>query len=386
TEPCELNPAQRQGDVMKTKVALLRSSPGEWESAEVDLAEPEQGELLVRMMASGLCHSDDHVAKADVPFDIFPAVGGHEGAGIVERVGPNTPGWTPGEHVVLTFLPSCGRCRWCASGMQNLCDNGATIMAGTRTDGSYRMTENGKPVGQFSGISTFSQWSTVSVLSAVKIPDDVPFQVACLTGCGVSTGWGSAVNSADVRPGDVVIVMGIGGIGINAIQGAANAGASVLIAVDPVEFKRESAMEFGATHAVATMEEATEIARSYTNGQGADSCIVSVGVTTGEHIALGVEAIRKGGTCVATGVGSLETKGIPISPSHLAFYQKRIQGALFGASNPNRDIPAMIEMYRRGGLRLDELVTRTYTLDQVNEGYADMHAGKNIRGVLIHEH
>jgi Zn-dependent alcohol dehydrogenase len=230
-----------------------------------------------------------------------------------------------------------------------------------------------------------SQWSTVSALSAIPCPDDIPLEVACLTACGVGTGWGSAVNSAQVKPGDVVIVMGVGGI-INAVQGASNAGASIVVAVDPVELKRDTALKLGATHATATMKEAMELCGPLTNGHGADSCIVCVGVTSGAHIAEGVDAIRKGGTCVVTGIGRPDEVGIPISPTMLTLFQKRIQGSLFGASNPTKDIPLMLELYRQGRLKLDELVTRTYPLEEVNQGYTDMHAGINMRGVIVHEH
>jgi S-(hydroxymethyl)glutathione dehydrogenase/alcohol dehydrogenase len=246
------------------------------------------------------------------------------------------------------------------------------------------MSLDGQPVGQMCGISTFAEHTLVSVASAVKVADDLPLEKACLVGCGVGTGWGSAVNSAEVYPGQTVIVMGIGGIGINAVQGASHAGAMHVIAVDPVEFKREKAMELGATHAFENMQEATEFAQSVTNGQGADSAIVTVGVTTGQHIAEAFSSIRKAGTVVVTGLGDITEVGIPISPGELTLFQKRVQGALFGASSPSRDILAMLELYRSGKLHLDELVTNTYTLDTVNEGYADMHAGKNLRGVLIH--
>ncbi|MHB1582413.1 MAG: NDMA-dependent alcohol dehydrogenase [Acidimicrobiales bacterium] len=371
---------------MKTRTAIVRNAPSKWEVVEVDLDGPRQGELLVRMVASGLCHSDDHLTTGDLPVSAHAMAGGHEGSAIVEEVGPDTPDWKPGDRIVMSFLPSCGRCRWCATGMQNLCDHGAITLSGVRLDGSFRMTLDGEPVGQMSGLATFSEYSTISVQSAVRCPDDVPLEVACLTGCGVGTGWGSAVNSAEVRPGDVVIVMGVGGIGINAVQGASHAGASVIVAVDPVEFKRSTALKLGATHAVATMEEAMATVHPLTNGQGADSCIVCVGVTGGEHVAQGLDAVRKGGTCVVTGIGKMLETGIPVSPTMLTLFQKRIQGSLFGASNPTRDIPLMLELYRQGRLRLDELVTRTYTLDQVNEGYADMHAGRNIRGVIVHQH
>jgi NDMA-dependent alcohol dehydrogenase len=371
---------------MKTKTAIVREGSRQWDVVEADLDGPRQDELLVRMVASGLCHSDDHLTTGDLALGYYPAAGGHEGAGVIEEVGPNTPGWKVGDRVVLAFLPACGRCRWCASGMQNLCDSGARTLDGTRADGSYRMTFEGKGLGQLSGLATFSQWSTVSVLSAVHCPDDIPLEVACLTGCGVGTGWGSAVNSAEVTPGDVVVVMGVGGIGINAVQGANHAGASVVVAVDPVELKRTTALKLGATHAATNMAEAMEIVRPLTNGQGADSCIVCVGVTSGSHIAEGVDAIRKGGTCVVTGIGKRDELGIPVSPTMLTLFHKRIQGALFGGSNPTKDIPLVLELYRQGRLHLDELITRNYKLDEINQGYTDMHAGINIRGVILHEH
>ncbi len=375
---------QKMGAEMKTRAAVLRQAPGEWEIVTLDVEEPRQGELLVKMVASGLCHSDDHVCTGDIPVGQYPFVGGHEGAGIVEKVGPHTPGFEVGDHVVMSFLPGCGRCRWCASGMQNLCDLGATLLVGSRADGSFRMTLDGQPVGQMCGISTFAEHSLVDVASAVKVAKDLPLDKACLVGCGVGTGWGSAVNSAKVSPGQTVIIMGIGGIGINAVQGAAHAGATNVIAVDPVAFKREKAQELGATHAFATMAEATAFAQSVTNGQGADSAVVTVGVTTGAHVAEAFASIRKAGTVVVTGLGNLTEIGIPISIGELTLFQKRIQGSLFGESSPSRDILSMLDLYRAGKLKLDELVTRTYTLETVNQGYKDMHDGKNLRGVLIH--
>jgi S-(hydroxymethyl)glutathione dehydrogenase/alcohol dehydrogenase len=363
---------------------VLSEQPGKWEVTEVDLDPPGQGELLVRMAAAGLCHSDDHIATGDLPTASLPMAGGHEGAGIVEEVGPDTPGWKAGDKVVLSFLPMCGLCKWCASGMQNLCDNGAGVLVGTRADGSRRMRAGGAEVSQAAGVSTFSELSTVSVRSAVKIADDIPLDAACLTSCGVSTGWGSAVNSAGVRPGHVVIVAGVGGIGMNAVQGAAHAGASVIIAADPVAMKREASFRFGATHAVETIDEAADLARGFTNGQGADSCIVCVGITTPEHVAKGVEAIRKGGTCVMTGLGRFADDGsIPVAVRHIVLYQKRLQGSLFGASSPSKDIPAMLDLYRQGRLKLDELITSRYSLDEVNKGYQDMRDGRNLRGIIV---
>ena len=377
---------------MKTKTAIVSSypdkavGPNKWEVVEVDLDEPRQGELLIKMIASGLCHSDDHISTGDIPVGIYPIAGGHEGAGVVAAIGPNTPGWEIGDHAVLSFLPGCGKCRWCANGQQNLCDLGANLLSGARPDGSFRMHMNGEPVGQMCGISTFSEYSLVSVDSAIKVAKDLPLDKACLVGCGVGTGFGSAEKSANVQPGDTVIVMGIGGIGINAVQGAAIKGASHVIAVDPVELKREKAMELGATHAFGNMEEATAFAQSVTNGQGADSCIVTIGITKGEHVAEAFNAIRKAGTVVVTGLGDLTEVGIPIPLGVLTLFQKRIQGSLYGESSPTKDIPRLLAMYQAGILKLDELVTNTYTLDTINDGYADMHSGKNLRGVLIHNH
>jgi NDMA-dependent alcohol dehydrogenase len=376
---------------MKTRSAVIsqaptKESPGTYEVVEIDLEEPRQGEILVKMAASGLCHSDDHIATGDIPVATYPFIGGHEGSGVVEQVGPNTSGYEVGDHVIFSFLPGCGRCRWCAAGMQNLCDLGAGLLSGGRPEDptSYRAhLPDGTNVGQMCGIGTFSEYSTVSLNSAVKIDKDLPLDKVCLLGCGVGTGWGSAVNSADVRPGDTVIVMGIGGIGINAVQGAAHAGASNVIAVDPVAFKREKAMELGATHTFDNIAEADEFAKSQTNGQGADSVIVTIGVVHGEHVAQAFAATRKAGTVVVTGLGDITEVGIPVSIGELTLFQKRIQGSLFGQSSPSSDILRQAQMYRDGKIKLDELVTRTYTLDEVAQGYEDMHAGKNIRGVIV---
>lgn len=368
-----------------TRVSLVRGAPGTYETATVELDDPRQGEVTVKLAASGLCHSDDHVATGDVPVAVYPYAGGHEGAGVVTAVGPNTPGYEVGDHVVFSFLPACGKCEFCAQGLSNLCDLGASLLTGARADDptSFRMTENGQPVGQQCGISTFSEYTTASVDSVVKIGKDVPLKSAALVGCGVPTGWGSAVNSANIKPGAVVIVMGIGGIGANALQGAAHAGAGTIMAVDPVAFKRDKAKEFGATHACETIEEATELARSLTNGQGADATIVTIGVVRGEHVGQALASIRKAGTVVLTGLGNITEVGAPIALGDLTLMQKRLQGSLFGQSNPRRDIPNLLRMYAKGQLKLDELVTREYQLDEVAQAYEDMHAGRNIRGVVV---
>lgn len=367
---------------MKTRGAVLFEAPGAWEIVEIEVEPPRQNELLVEMVASGLCHSDDHYVQGDTIAPL-PLAGGHEGAGRVVEVGPHTSGWSVGDHVVMSFLPACGRCRWCASGQQNLCDMGRFLRDGCREDGSFRMSLPGddRNLAQMCGISTFSEHTLIDVAAAIKVPKDISLEAACLTGCGVGTGWGSAVNSADISPGDTVIVMGNGGIGIHAVQGARHAGASHVIAVDPIELKREMAGKVGATAAFATMHEATEFARSHTNGQGADAAIVCTGVLESDHVTQAFAAIRKAGTVVVTAIGQHETE-ISVNARELTLFQKRIQGSVFGESNPTTDIARMLDMYVNGDLILDELVTRTYALDEINQGYADMHAGINMRGVI----
>ena len=372
---------------MKTVSALLHSQPGRYEPTEVDLDGPRRGELLVRMVAAGLCHTDDHVAVGDSPAFRLPIAGGHEGAGVVVEVGPDTPGWAEGDHVVLCFTAVCGECRMCSTGQQNLCDLGGRLFTGARLDDptSFRMSHRGRPVVQAHGVSALSQHTVVDVRSAVKIDPDVPLERAVLVSCGVATGWGSVTHMSDARAGDVVVVMGVGGVGTNSVQAACAIGARAVIAVDPVEFKRETAVRFGATHTAATMAEGTAIARSLTQGQGADATIVTVGVVDGSHIAEAVDSIRKGGTVVLTGTGGMRQGGIPINTTMFTVFQKRLQGALFGGCNPRWDIPNLLAQYAAGTLELDALVTRTYTLDQVAQGYDDMKAGANIRGLVLFE-
>jgi NDMA-dependent alcohol dehydrogenase len=374
---------------VETRGAIIREAPGKFEVVDLVSDDPRPGEIQVKLAASGMCHSDDHLATGDIPVAHYPMAGGHEGAGVVTAVGTNTKGFKEGDHVVFSFLPACGRCRWCASGMSYLCDLGAGLLVGARFDDleSFRFsTSDGTPVGQMCGLGTFSGYTTVNAESAVKIPDDIPLEVACLTGCSVGTGWGSSVTAAKVEPGETVIIMGIGGIGANAVQGAAYAGASHVIAVDPVAFKREKAQEFGATETFENIEEAADFARSVTNGQGADKAIVTVGVTTGQHVAQAFSAIRKAGVVIVTGLGDItDQTGIPISVGELTLFAKEIKGAMFGDSNPHTDILKMLRLYQEGNLKLDEQITKRYTLDEVNQGYEDMHSGKNIRGVIIYD-
>ncbi len=367
---------------MKTKTAIVREVPGLWEVHELELDAPKEHEVLVRMVGSGLCHSCAHIAQGDVSVPHLPLAGGHEGAGVIEEVGPGVRGLSVGDHIVTSFIPTCGRCRFCASGQGNLCDNGAVIMEGKQLDGTYRMHLGDEDVAQEILLSTFSEYTVLSEWSCIKIDKDVPLQVASLLGCGVPTGWGSATNGAKVAPGDVVVVYGVGGVGINAVQGASHSGAGRVIAVDPVAFKRETALKLGATDAVATHEEALDLAQSVTNGQGADSAIVTIGTVTGQHIASAASATRKGGTVVVTGASHETEANIPMSVLELVMYQRRIQGTLFGMMSPAKDVPILLGLWQQGHLKLEEIATTTYALDDINKGYEDMHAGVNMRGVI----
>jgi NDMA-dependent alcohol dehydrogenase len=370
---------------MKTKAAILRAPHTDWEVAELELDPPRDNEVLIRFVAAGLCHSDEHLRTGDLP-GRYPIIGGHEGAGVIEEVGPGVTRVKKGDHVVCSFIPSCGRCRFCSTGQQNLCDLGATILEGKMTDGTFRCHLDGEDLGGFCMVGSFSQWAVLSEFSCVPVDRDLPLETAVLVGCGVPTGWGSAVYAAGVRPGETVVIYGIGGIGINAVQGARHAGARNVVAVDPIAFKREKAEELGATHSAASAEEAQELVTNLTLGVGADNAIVTVGVVKEDVVESAFNAVRKGGTVTVTGLGNLMEKTIHLNGAMLTLFQKRVQGTLFGSANPIYDIKKMLDLYRTGDIKLDELVTKNYRLEDINEGYQDLLDGRNIRGVIIHEH
>lgn len=368
---------------MKSQAAVLFEAPGKLEITEIELDTPRQDELVVQMVASGICHSDDHMIVGDLGVNL-PMACGHEGAGIVVETGPATKGYEVGDHVVLAWIPSCGRCRWCASGQQNLCDLGGQTLAGARADDpdSYRLRLDGENLAQAAGVSTFSEYTLVSTNSAVKIPKHLPLDAACLAACSVGTGWGSAVRVGDVQPGQVVIVMGVGGVGIHAVQGAAMAGAAHVLAVEPVALRRDAAMKAGATAVFADIDEAADVARELTNGQGADVAIVCIGVTTPDHIAAAFSAIRKGGSTVVTGLGKGDTVGIPVSPIELALFEKKLLGSLYGSCSPTWDIPMLLNLYDQGILKIDEFITKRYPLAQVNDAFAGMHSGSSVKAII----
>ncbi len=371
---------------MKARGAVIHEIGGQWTVHDLELDDPQDNEVLIQVMASGLCHSDDHFVTGDIPVAL-PMVGGHEGAGVVVKVGSKVTRVKPGDHVATLFIPACGECRYCARGQSYICNNGAGMELGLGMDGTprFHFAESGVGLGGVTRLGTFANYLVCHESQAIRLPDDIPFELACLVSCGVATGWGAAVNGGQVRAGDVVLVMGVGGVGMNAVQGARHAGADHVLVAEPVEWKRNAALDFGATEVFASISDAKQRIAELTNGQGVDVAIVTVGRVDGELLGEAFEATGKAGTTVLVSVGSYE-KSITISPQDFTNFAKRLQGVMYGLCNPVADIPRLLQMYKDGRLKLDELVTNRYDVSQINEAYADMHSGKNIRGVVVHTH
>jgi NDMA-dependent alcohol dehydrogenase len=363
---------------------VLRSPETEYEIVELEVLDPGPGEVLVEMAYAGLCHSDEHLRHSN-PGGRYPIVGGHEGSGVVTAVGPGVTAVAPGDHVVTSFLPACGHCRFCARGRSNICDKGATIASGKLPSGTFPFRLDDEPLGGFCMVGAFAQHTLLSEFSCVKIDPWLPLDTAALVACSVPTGWGSAVYAGGTRPGDVVVVVGLGGVGVNAVQGARHAGALHVIGVDPVAMKREFAESLGATRTVASAEEAAGLARQLSRGTGADVVIVTVGKMSAEAYAGAAAALGKGGTLVLTALADRPEDGnVSLGGQLATVFEQRIQGSLFGSCNPFTDIPKLLRLHEEGRLELDRLITRRYSLDEVNQGYRDQAAGETIRGLLDH--
>jgi len=381
---------------MKSKAAILWETGAKWSVEEIELDPPRSGEVLVKLAASGLCHSDDHLVTGDMVLDPalaeafglqqLPIIGGHEGAGEVVEVGPNVKDLAPGDHVVMSFIPACGRCPSCAIGQQHLCDLGAFLLAGRQvTDFTSRHhAVDGSDLGVMCCLGTLEPFTVVSEASCIKIEPHIPLERAALVGCGVTTGWGSAVNAAAVGAGETVVVVGLGGIGMNALQGARMAGADKIVGVDPLESKRVKASTFGATHTAASMEEAQALVAELTRGAMADKAILTVSVAYGDLIAPLMNLTKKAGRAVVTAVAPMSQTDVKLDLFIMAMSRKELVGCIFGNANPRRDVPRLLEHYMDGKLLLDELVTNTYELEDVNQGYEDMRNGTNVRGVIVY--
>jgi len=368
---------------MDVTAAVFREVGAPLSIERITLDPPAPTEVLVRVAAAGLCRTDYHVMRGERRIAMRPMVLGHEAAGVVEQVGAQVHDVRAGDHVVLTFIPACGKCHWCRRGQHHLCAEGPRITAGPQLDGSYRRRDaSGNAVGAFCMIGGFAERTVVDRASIIVIDKDVPLDVASLVACGVPAGVGAARHRAGVKPGDSVLVVGCGGDGMNVVQGAALCGASTIIAADIVKAKLDWAREFGATHSVdASREDVVRAVHELTGGIGVDHAFVCIDPP--RTLLLAFRATAKGGNVVVTALTPDAVGEVKIPPLELLVTQKAVMGAVYGFDSPRRQIPELLMLYRSGELKLRELISRTYRLDDINHGYADLEAGKNLRGVVV---
>jgi Zn-dependent alcohol dehydrogenase len=344
---------------------------------DVDIEAPRAGEVRVRVAACGLCHSDVTVIDAGY---LLPIIVGHEAAGVVESVGEGVTHLAPGDHVVLTPIPPCGRCYWCARGETGLCVNGASVTTATFLDGGTRLSRAGGVVYRGVGLGAFADMVVVPATGAVRIADDVPLDVACVIGCAVQTGVGAVFNTAGVLPGDTVLVIGLGGIGQAAVQGARLAGAARVIASDPIEARREAAQKLGATDVVDPSREDVVARTRELTEVGADHVFECVG--SGPLIETALDAIRPGGKVVMVGAPPID-HSVTINAAVLfGVAEKKLMGCFIGSANSQREIPRLVDLWRGGTLDLEAMITRRRPLDEINDAVDDLRAGRGIRTVL----
>jgi S-(hydroxymethyl)glutathione dehydrogenase/alcohol dehydrogenase len=356
------------------KAAVLYEPNTPLKIEELDLNEPGPGEVLVKLMASGVCHSDWHIVKGDWTYHILPTVLGHEGAGVVEEVGDNVSGVKPGDHVILSWKPSCGVCEMCQKGWPNLCDRSPVVSSKPSVRGT------GVVINQLAGLGTFANYTVVPEVAAVPIDKDIPFAQAALVGCGVTTGVGAVLNTAQVQPGSTVAVFGCGGVGLNCIQGAAIANASTIIAVDLLDNKLEMAREFGATHTVnASREDPVERIKELTGGQGAHYAFEAIGLAA-EPFVQSIQCTRKRGISVWVGHAPVNTP-VTIDAREL-MPEKSVIGSMYGTARPQIEFPRLLNLYKAGKLKLDELITRRFPLEEVNAAFEVLGRGEVARSVL----
>ena len=356
---------------MRIKAAVMYEVGQPLVVEAVELDPPKANEVLVRIVASGVCHSDVHYFTGDLPRDT-PVVLGHEGAGVVEAVGAGVTRVQPGDHAVLTFLPACGKCRWCHQGQPTLCEVGAQVEKGRMLDGTSRLhrAADGVDIRNLLLVSSFAEYSVVPENSVLRVEKHLPLERLCLLGCGFSTGFGAATRAAHIRPGETVTIIGCGGLGLAAVQGARLSGAGKIICVDVHEQKLDLARKFGATHTIqyrrdieAVIQEVMDI----TWGVGTDFSMEFVGADqTDETVAMAYGACRKGGTILMVGVGQASKKTIPLNPVDFSLYRKHLQGVLFGDTQFLSDIPAFIDLYEKKQIDLDGMVSQEFRLEDVN--------------------
>lgn len=365
---------------MKAKAAVLFEVGQRLQIRDVEVQAPRADEVLVRMAAGGICHSDLHAMTGHLVASL-PAILGHEGSGIVTDVGPGVTSVKPGDHVIPLWRLSCGSCEYCSGGRPALCPEGTQIrMTGRLLDGSTRFTLDGKEIKHFAGVSTFSEYSVIPARAVLKIPDDFPLDRAALLGCAVITGVGAVFNCARVRPGSSVAVFGAGGIGLNVIQGAAIAGAEKIIAVDVLPNKLEFARQFGATHTInGASGNAVEQIKALTDGKGVEYAFEAIGLPATMRQAY--DSLRKRGMAVVIGVAPMTTE-VSVPVMTLVYEERILTGSVYGSSRPAIDIPKLIALYRGGKLKLDELLTRRYPFAEINEAYGALERGEVARSVV----
>ncbi|MBZ0125485.1 MAG: Zn-dependent alcohol dehydrogenase [Rhodocyclaceae bacterium] len=364
----------------RAKAAICREINQPVVVEEIEVEPPRRGEVMIKLAACGVCHSDYSVTTGTIPFPP-PVVLGHEGAGIVVEVGEGVTGIAVGDAVVSSFVSMCGKCRYCQTGRPQLCDQAAKA-AFTLPDGTVRTKDlKGNPLNVFSGCGVMAEYATLHTDNVVKIDKDIPLDRAALVSCGVMTGVGAVVNTARVAPGSIAVVFGCGGVGLNAIQGCAIAGAAMIVAVDTADAKLEMARQFGATHVLnAKAEENVVKALRKLTGGGADYAFECVGY--GEVAAQAYGCLRKGGTAVVVGVAS-QKDNTTVRTASLTFEEKTLTGSYFGSARPREDFPRLLALYRNKRLKLDELITRTYRIEEAPQAFADLASGKNARGVIV---
>jgi NDMA-dependent alcohol dehydrogenase len=363
----------------KAAVVVAYNEPVE--VRDVELTGPKAGEIKIAVRASGVCHSDLSVQNGTVPLPP-PVVPGHECAAEVIEVGDGVSRFKVGDHVVTTFHPRCGRCYFCTRGQGYMCELGAMAATGGLLDGTPRFAAAGVPVRQMAMLGTFAEETVIPEISAVGVPDDVPMKIAALISCAVLTGVGAATNTASIRTGDTVAVLGCGGVGLNVIQGAKIAGAGELIAIDRFDSKRALATQFGATQALnASESDPATAVRGLTEGRGADVTFEVIGLEP--TINQAVDMTRNGGETILVGIPRLDvTLSLPAALTFL-YRNKTLRGCWYGSSNVDRDIPKLLDLYKRGELKLDELISREIKLEDVNDAFAAMQSGEVARSVII---
>ncbi|MBP8947702.1 MAG: Zn-dependent alcohol dehydrogenase [Candidatus Promineofilum sp.] len=365
---------------MKIKAAVFYEPGVPFAVETLDLAAPGPGEVLVRVAAAGVCHSDWHLMTGATRH-ATPVVPGHEGAGVVVGVGPGVGRVRVGDHVALSWAPSCGACFYCLHDRPSLCQTYVgPLWAGTMMDGTTRLSQDGRPVYHFSALACFADHTVVPESCCVPMDKDIPLTVAALIGCAVTTGVGAVLNTAQVRPGSSVAVYGAGGVGLNVIMGAKLAGASRIIAVDLHEAKGDLALAFGATDFVMAGPSAVEAIKALTEGRGADTVFEVIGVPAVQEECLA--AVRPGGMVVLAGVSPMGS-ATNLPGALITRQEKTVTGTYYGSANPARDFPLYAGLYQRGLLDLGRLISRTYALEQINEAYADMLGGEIARGLIV---